>query len=58
MISYIKKCYNLKGVQMKEKIENEEIKEYLINMVTNRLQYCDVFTRTFRQKIRRKKIKS
>ena len=42
---------------MKEKIENEEIKEYLINMATNRLQSCDVFTRIFRQKICREKIK-
>ena len=43
---------------MKEKIENQEIKDYLINLATNRLQNCDVFTRTFGKKFAEKRLKT
>lgn len=49
---------NIKSKYLKKKIENEEIKEYLIDVAVSRLQSCDVFTRTYGEEFASNKLKS
>ena len=43
---------------MKEKIENQEIKDYLIKLSTDRLQNCEVFTRAFGKRFAKSRLKT